>query len=358
MKFMFIKRGPLSNPDGISQFIFSVSDALIRLGHEVICLTSFDNNLVTVRQNFDFSRYPEMEALHEQIPLRYASALAARLWVSRGKAIVNRHKPDFIVLNGGLPLRFSQPSALLVHDIEARKLFGSNIGRIVFKAITYRLVNQLIVTCPELVEPVAQDSLCKANQFIVIPTCIDTKRYKPVSLDRRRPVILHCGFPDYKQPLVTLKAFTCMQFQEAKLVMVGKFGPDIEAEIKNLPSQVRARIDLPGIVSMETLKELLTTSRVMSVPSQYNIPVASPTVLEALASHTPPIVSPSISKIIVKEGHNCFVERTVEGIAKRFDELMTSDKIWSTLSQGCAETKLQFDSLIVAREYEELARKL
>jgi glycosyltransferase involved in cell wall biosynthesis len=169
---------------------------------------------------------------------------------------------------------------------------------------------------------------------------------------------LHCGFQDYKHPQATLAAFARMQTQTARLVMVGRIDPSIQTEVGRLPAPLQARIHLPGIVSAERLKELLATSRVMSVPSEYALPVASPTVLEALASHTPCVLSPGISKLGASDGFNCFVATTPETMAQRFDELLTNDATWLALSQGCATTKLKLDSLTVAAQYVELAKKL
>ena len=356
MKFMLVKREPLSWMDGISQFLFSLSDALLRLGHEVVCVASCDSQLATVRQNYDFSRYPEIAALSEE-HAEYAPKLAARLWRRAGKNFVAQHRPDLILLNGALPVRFARPTVLIAHDLQQRKFFG-DFGRRIFKAVTYRLADQLVVTCPELVVPTAKDALCPRGRFLVVPTCIDTQRYTPRPLAERAPVILHLGFIFYKAPRATLAAFAAMKNRNARLVLVGRPDAEVAAEIQALPAELRGRIEMPGSVSAEKLKELMGTARIVSVPSHYDLPVASPTVLEALASHTPAVVSAGISRLVAADGENCFVEDTTAGMARRFDELLADDETWLKISAGCAATKLQFDSLTVARQYIELAQKL
>jgi glycosyltransferase involved in cell wall biosynthesis len=112
------------------------------------------------------------------------------------------------------------------------------------------------------------------------------------------------------------------------------------------------------VVTAAELKELLGSARAVSVPSLYRYPVASPTVLEAIASHTPVVVSPSISTLIAKHGENCIVESTAEGMAQRFDELFDDDTLWDKLSAGCARSKVRFDSLTVAKDYIQLAEEL
>jgi glycosyltransferase involved in cell wall biosynthesis len=354
---MLIKREQLSLPDGISQFIFALSDAFIRLGHDVICATSNDKNLSTVSENYDFKHRPHLETLvaHDR-PNYYESA---RLWMKMGKAFIAKHRPDFVILNGALPVRFSQPIALVAHENERRKFFG-DFGRILYKTITYRLVNQIIVTCPELIAPVAKECLCAPSRIKVIPTCIDITGYNPQPLVKRTPIIVHCGLHRYKNPNFTLNAFSAMQNRQSRLVIVGSIGvnPEIKATVNQMPAELRERIELPGIVSADRLKELLVSARVVSVPSDYIIPVASPTVLEAMAAHTPAVVSPSISRIVAEDGRNCFIEKTVEGMARRFDELTTQNSIWSKISEGCAQTKAKFDSIQIAEQYLHLARTL
>lgn len=364
MRFVFLKREPISRPDGISQFLFAVSDALIRLGHEVVCITTDDADLETVTRTFDFNHYPEMVSL---LPAQAAVSPPmwghrqfwhyAKLWVRSGRKTVDRHRPDLVVLNGALPVRFRQPTALLAHDLEPRSL-GGNFGRKLFKAISYRLVRQVLVTCPELAGPVARDCLMSPRGYRVIPTCLDLGRYAPLSRQQRSATILHVGMQHHKQPQKTLQAFTQMRRREARLVIVGKRDSEFEGLVSALPSEVRQRIELPGMVSAAKLKQLLASARAVSAPSFYHHPVASPTVLEALASHTPAVVSPNISSLVAHPGENCFVESAPELIAQRFDAIFGDDALWDKLSAGCEHTKTRFDSRWVAKEYIQLADEL
>jgi glycosyltransferase involved in cell wall biosynthesis len=358
MKIVFVKREPLSVPDGISQFLFSVSDALIRLGHEVICVTSTDHQLASIPNTYQFENYPRLESLSADGQEHHNRS--AGLWFKQGRACLARHQPDLIVVNGAVPVRFAEPTALVAHDLQPRAFFLGHFGRIAYKTITYRLVDQILVTCPELIDPVARECLIPARRLQVIPTCIDTRRYAPLPLAQRLPVILHFGFHPYKNPRKSLAAFAAMKNRAARLLIIGSPNPDptVLAEVAALPAEVRDRIEMPGIVSAERLKELLGSARVLSAPSPYVIPVASPTVMEAMAAHTPCVISTGISKIVATDGMNCFIEPTVAGMARRFDELLGQDAVWSAISSGAAATKANFDSLTVAKQYLELAQKM
>ena len=224
MKIVFVKREPLSLPDGISQFLFSVSDALIRLGHEVVCVTSTDHQLDSVPQTYQFEHYPRLESLSADGKENHSRS--AGLWFKKGRASMARHKPDLIVVNGAVPVRFAEPTALVAHDIQPRAFFMGHFGRMAYKIITYRLVDQILVTCPELIDPVARECLIPARHLQMIPTCIDTRRYSPLPLARRQPVILHFGIHPYKNPRKSLAAFASMKNRTARLVIVGSPKPD------------------------------------------------------------------------------------------------------------------------------------
>jgi len=167
------------------------------------------------------------------------------------------------------------------------------------------------------------------------------------------------GMQPYKQPEKTLAAFCQMRSREAKLVIVGKVNSEFERHLSGAVSaDLRRRIELPGVVTAAKLKELLGSARAVAVPSLYQHPVASPTVLEAFASHTPAVVSPSISTLVANHGENCFIESTAEQMARRFEALFGDDTLWDKLSAGCARSKLRFDSLTVAQDYIQLAEEL
>jgi glycosyltransferase involved in cell wall biosynthesis len=205
---------------------------------------------------------------------------------------------------------------------------------------------------------VARESFLSPQKFRVIPNCLDINRYTPKPLLERQMLILHMGAQDYKQPLKTIQAFSRMDCRATRLILVGHIPAAVREEVERMPATLRERVELPGIVPAATLKELLCSARLVSVPSNYIVPVASPTVLEALAAHTPAVVSESISKIVIKDRENCLVATTVEQMAKAFDQLCTDDPLWAKLSAGCERTKVRFASTTVAEQYVQLAHEL
>jgi glycosyltransferase involved in cell wall biosynthesis len=124
-----------------------------------------------------------------------------------------------------------------------------------------------------------------------------------------------------------------------------------------LPEAVRDRVFLLGIVSAERLKHLLSTVRVLAVPSMYAVPVASPTALDGLASGTPVVGSTSISTDLLTDGHTgfCVDPRDTQKLAERFDVLLRDDTVWQVTSANCKQRSEAFSSDAIMQKYIDLA---
>lgn len=355
MKILIIKRDALTRADGISQFIFSLAGAWMRQGHEVICAATHGVNLEAgVRELYEMERLPRLDVL--QPVARMADWKKFVAWRRKGAALEARHQPDLILINGAVPVRFRARTILVAHDVERRWLGPLGpLGRILYKTMTYRLAAQVVTTCPELVAPVARECRLEPQKITVIPTCIETARYRALPVSQRQPLILHMGQQEYKQPLMSLKALALMHHAEARLVVTGNMERSFLRALHQAPATLQQRVALPGLASVRQLKEWLATARVVSIPSKYAQPVASPTALEALASHTPAVCSSSVSSLMARDGETCFTENTAEGMARRFDELIGNDAAWQRLSARCAEVKHHFDAATVAAQYLALA---
>lgn len=357
MKILIIKRDSLTRADGISQFIFSLAGAWLQEGHEVVCAATHGAAVEEgVRQLYEMERYPRLEVL--QPVAQMADWRKFFTWRRQGAELETRHQPDLILINGAVPVRFKARTILVAHDVERRWLGPLGpLGRILYKTMTYRLVEQVVTTCPELVAPVARECRLEPQKIIVIPTCIEIRRYESPPFGQRQPLILHMGQQDYKQPQLSLQALALTRHPEARLVVTGKEERGFLRALHKMPVGVQQRVELPGLVPVARLKELLMTARVVSIPSRYAYPVASPTALEALACHTPAVCSTSVSALMARDGETCFVENTVEGMARRFDMLLSDAATWERLSARCKEVKEQFDAATVARQYLALAEK-
>ncbi len=351
MRIVLTKRAPFSVPDGISHFLFSLANELGDLGHEVIGLTTREPSPNRVSELFRYPNLPAIRSLTETDGKGYGFEFGT--WLKRGSQVLTELQPDLVLVNGAVPCRYSCPSVTIAHDVDRRSLGSWDWSRRIYKAITYRATDHLVTTCSELVNEVATDALFPASKIKVIPTCITPELYRPRPISERRPAIVHIGMQEYKNPLASIRAF--LPFADrARLIVVGRIYPEIQTFIGSLSSSQRSSIELPGIVSDEALKDYLETARAISVPSIYKAPVASPTVLEAFATHTPVVGSSSISRDLLTPGVNGFLADEELGRQDAFDQLLSDDLLWCMLSEGAAAAVKRFSASRVAEQYLKL----
>jgi len=348
MKIVLIKRPPFSLPDGISHFLFSLANELMARGHEVVGITTRDPDLDRVAERFAYPNIPPITTLTDFDGQGYYFEFMT--WLKYGSAIVASYQPDLIIVNGAVPCRFTAPSVTVAHDAEKRAFEGVFWPRWIYKVLLYRNTNKLVTTCSELVSSVAEDAIYPSRQIGIIPTCITPELYHPRPLSERQQIIVHVGMHIYKNPLASIRSFLPMA-DRAVLYLVGSIDPEIARYVDALPECQRSKILLPGIVRDDEFKHLLETARVVSVPSQYDSPVASPTVLEAFACGTPVVVSTGISRDLIKPGFNGYMTDDDAERTRAFEELLIDDTKWQSLSQGAVETTQTFSASTVADQY-------
>jgi len=356
MRIILARREMLDVPDGISIFIYSLAEELIRLGHEVTvaCGTSLD--VTKVHKYFKLSRYPEFLSLGARRAAGFAERLA--IWEIRGRTVLNRLAPDFIVLNGALPLTFQAPTCTVSHDLE-RRLPRFGFARVAYKRFAYRRSQYIVVTCSELKTALSDELQIDSRRVYVIPTCVNPGSYVSKPLKDREEGILHMGTVDYKNPLGTIRAFALLKLQNAALYLTGTPNESVTNCVESLDSSVRRRIKLLGHVSSEELKELLGRVKVVSVPSDYFVPVASPTVIESFASGTPVVGSPCITRDLLQDGFNGYVRHCndFQDRATAFQELLENEETWSTMASNALATAQRFSAAKVAQSYLALFRQ-
>jgi glycosyltransferase involved in cell wall biosynthesis len=123
-----------------------------------------------------------------------------------------------------------------------------------------------------------------------------------------------------------------------------------------LHQRIRRRVALLGLADGETVRTLYGRVRVAAFPTRYAVPVASGTVMEAVAGGTPIVGSSRLSWDVLVNGVNGLVVETAsEPIAVAFRALLNDDALWARLSAGARRMAKQFDALRVAQRYVELA---
>jgi glycosyltransferase involved in cell wall biosynthesis len=225
--------------------------------------------------------------------------------------------------------------------------------RTAFKRFCYSKSDLIVATCDEVRDFLANDLGIAPDRISVIPTCVRLDTYMNRPYSQRENAVLHMGTVDYKNPLSTLNAFAQTPASDARLYITGKATPELKAAISALPKGVRDRVELPGYVSSARLIELLGTVKVVSVPSNYVAPVASPTVIEALAAGTPVVASTSISKFVLRDGENGYIRPSSEpaAMAQAYQTLLHDRSVWERLSANAAASANMFSAGHVADLY-------
>lgn len=356
MRFVITRRESFNFADGINAFVFALSEALVRNGHEVFLISGGGSDESKVRSNFETTRYTGLYALLEEVTAPPKDAIKA--WRKRGLELVRSLKPDFVIVNGALPVRMPAPSCIVSHDLERRWTYGSLLRRL-YKMYTYRKADAIVATCSELREALAQELWVKPEKIEIIPTCVDLEAYGNAPLAEREPAVLHMGTIVYKNPAATISAVAALTC-DARLYLTGRPTDEVKQQIEALPKEKQERIHLVGILPGEELKRLLAHVRIVAVPSDYVVPVASPTVLDGLASGTPVLGTPGISTDLITEGESGYriSPKDVPELTAKMEMLLTDDAQWSKMSAGASARAPRFGHLAVAASYVRLAEKL
>jgi len=103
---------------------------------------------------------------------------------------------------------------------------------------------------------------------------------------------------------------------------------------------------------------LLAQVKIVSVPSTYTTPVASPTAIEALLSGTPVVASYGISKDVIIDGINGFMcPLSPEEFAEKFKRIMSDKNLWERMSSNSLTiSRDRFGAHNIAKKYLEVVK--
>jgi glycosyltransferase involved in cell wall biosynthesis len=353
MHIVMTRREALDVPDGINIFLFSIADALQESGHRVTMVATAATNTEKLQDYFAPRRMPQIVSLGTHTEIQYRKALYT--WVTKGSQALQKLSPDFIVVNGVVPIRLPGLTCAVSHDIEKR--FKHPILRDVYKRWCYGQTDITVATCTEVRSALSADLGRPEQEIAVIPTCVRLDNYKSKLIEQREDAVLHLGTARYKNPIATLRAFARIARPGRKLYLTGKVTPEVQEFLHQMPAAARECVETPGYVSSERLLDLLGSVKVISVPSVYNVPVASPTVIEAFASATPVVGTTSISSQVLQHERNGYVcdPANADQLTAAFERLLNDRSKWHTLSQHASTTSSLFCSKRVAQMYVDLA---
>lgn len=351
MRIVLTRREALDSPDGVSIFIVALAQALLELGHEVrIVVGTFES-----RAKFQRLLSPRLELPIiglSQTKLIGPASIAA--WL-RAMGIINRFLPDLVIHSETVPLPLHGTIVQIVHDLERRKGALAAAWRAIRRMSTRRC-HHVVASTTELQEELVRDLGLPRDQILKIPKCIDRQSYTYRGLADRERAILHAGTSPYKAPEKTIRAFGALNDPSVRLYVAGEITRPVKEAADALPEPIRGRVVLLGVEEGARVRELHSRVRVAAFPTSYTVPVASATVMEAVATGTPIVGSSRLSRDVLADGVNgVVVEPQAEAMAAALKAVLDDDDLWSRLSAGARQRVREFDAHGVAKQYMELA---
>jgi len=351
MRIVLTRREALDSPDGVNIFIVSLAQALSDLGHEV---------RVVVGSLQSPSEYRRLLAPRLDLPILALSRTpqrglaSATAWI-RAKWTIDGFRPDLIIHSEAVPLPLRGTIVQVVHDLEPRSGRLAPVWRSIRRFST-KCSDYVVATTTELRDELVRDLGMPHDQIAMIPKCLDLQVYRSTSLDSRERAILHAGTLPYKDPGATIRSFCALDDPSVGLYIIGNITGSTQAAVDALPCRLRRRVTLLGDADGQTVRSLHGRVRVAAFPTRYTIPVASATVMEAIAAGTPIVGSPRLSRDVLVDGVNgLVVDTNPSAMAAALKAVLNDDALWSRLSEGAGRVVERFDAFRVARKYIELA---
>jgi hypothetical protein len=351
MRFVLTRREALGSPDGVNIFIVALAQALSDLEHEV---------WVVVGSLESHEEYRRLLAPRLDLPILALSRTpltglaSAAAWL-RAKRAIDRFGPDLVIHSEALPLPFRSATVQIVHDLEPRRGLLAPVRRTIRLFITRRS-DHVVATTTELRDELVRDLGMPLHQLVVIPKCIELQAYRGAGLAARERAILQAGTWPYKNPGATIRAFAALDDPSVTLYVTGDVTGPIREAVGALPDRIRGRVILLGRADGLTVRRLHGQVRVAAFPTRYASPVASATVMEAVAFGTPLVGSSRLSRDVLADGVNgLVVEADPSAMAVAFRAVLNDDALWSRLSAGASRVVEPFDAVRIARQYVELA---
>ena len=351
MRVVLTRREALDNPDGVNIFIVSLAQALSELGHEV---------MLVVASLGSPAEYRRLLAPRIEVPILALSATpmtglaSVAAWLGAKRAI-DRFRPDLVIHSEAVPLPLRGTIIHVVHDLQPRSGPLAPVWRTI-RRFSARHSDYVVATTTELRDELVRDLGMPRHQIGLIPKCIDLQAYQGASLAARERAILHAGTEPYKDPGATIGAFGVLDDPSVALYVAGDITRPTQEAVDALPDRLRGRVTLLGATDGQAVRDLHGRVRVAAFPTRYAIPVASATVMEAVACGTPIAGCARLSRDVLAHDVNGLVVDPDPGpMAAALRAVLNDDALWSRLSAGAGRMAERFDAFRVARQYLELA---
>lgn len=351
MRIVLTRREGLDSDDGVSIFIVALAQGFRDLGHEVKLVVGSLGDRAEYQRllspRFDLS----ITAL-SSTPLKGGASL--RRWL-HAKRVIDNFAPALVIHSEAVPLPLRGTVVHVVHDLEPRRGPLAPLWRSI-RRFSARRADHVVATTSELRAALVHDLGMPAEKLLLIPKCIDGGAYRGLPLQARERAILHAGTLPYKNPVATIHAFHALNDASVRLYVTGAVTAPLAEAIAMLPDRLRAQVITTGSVGRDAVRKLHGQVRVAAFPTRYTVPVGSATVMEAIASGTPIVGSPRLSRDVLADRVNgIVVETKAELFAAALRSVLDDDALWRQLSEGAKRMAERFVAPTIARHYLRLA---
>jgi len=169
------------------------------MGHEVSVLTfSSSIDKETVKRIYHVENVPKILSLKQfessdYWPPRGSSLKDLTIWLVRGSRIIMEEEPDLVIINGIVPLlKLSKTRYIAVAHMICPHI-ASDLGLLGLAGlrILYSIVPDATVAIT------SREKKCLVEYLgikpVVIPLCINTRKFRTAKLEEREKMILHVG---------------------------------------------------------------------------------------------------------------------------------------------------------------------
>ncbi|MEM2129443.1 MAG: glycosyltransferase family 4 protein [Candidatus Bathyarchaeia archaeon] len=312
LKIGITRREYLTNLDGVNRFLFTLSDGLRLLGHDVYIISysfkdgDYSNLASTIKSAFNVEYPPNIHYLTlASQPESWPKIAMA--WYYRGSNLIKQLNLDALIINGVVPLKTKAKKIVVNHGIETGifpKLKG--FKRLLYlqsAKYLYKYNADAIVCVSSQLREEVQNLFGVEATFIPLP--IKCHLFKACS--ERSNLILHVGTRRRKNVEISIKALKILVETmniKAHLVILGSRNAYIEQLLNKYAKLIPKYLTFLFDVDIGTVAKYLNRGKVLILPSIYES--FSYAVLEAFASGLPVVVSTAIPEEVVKDGVNGF----------------------------------------------------
>lgn len=370
MKIALLRRKDITALDGVNRFIFNLADGLNTLNHNIhiISYSSQPNgypNLKSFAENFfDSEGNIKIHTLAKTSRTK-GSAKIASTWLCRGSQLLDKLNVDAVILNGIVPLKTKATKIAVNHGMfhagnsASAKGLMQQVYAQTAKYLYRNFTDIQVCVASRLAEELQQ--FMKIH-FTIIPLPLKLHLFKTEPLEHRDSMIIHIGTREEKNVELSIQAVKILAKQmniQEKLVIVGSKNTNIEHLMLKYRNLIPEHLEfmLPPVSSSKALRNLLSHSKALLLPSKYE--AFSYAVLEAFASGLPAVVSYAVPSELVQDGYNGFRINSLDPAkyATVLATLFKDDTRWCNTSANALKTANNYSHLKIAKTYESMIEK-